>query len=224
MGETKRGLRVTVEDLEEGMTETLELPRVGFTALGSGTVPVACTCRDAASACGTCLSFGPRNVKFGTLEASGSTQTVNVGNCTPGDPGGSESVCGGMRVVLPLPPSTNNLYATVMRRGKPVRVKSKEGKAFDAIVAHRVLHWCLENGRYAAVPPPPYRLDIWIYPKDRRRDASNFIKATEDAIFAAINRNDRLVVDVRARLGAVDKQNPRAEATLEHVEPATQEV
>lgn len=163
---------------------------------------------------GTDVVQNPKDGMLAPLTAVVEPGVVSVVN--PNDSGGSTGVCGETRMILtlPLPPSTNNLYATVMRRGKPIRVKSREGKAFDAIVAHRVLHWCLTHGSYAAVPSPPYRLDILIFPKDRRRDASNFVKATEDSVFAAINRNDRLVVDVRARLASIDKADPRVVVTL----------
>lgn len=94
-----------------------------------------------------------------------------------------------MTYTLPWPPSLNNMYPTV--RGR--RVLSAEGKRFKAsVVAH-----VLSQGRPAKPLAGRLRLEVLVYPPDRRRrDLSNLVKAVEDALTAAGVWEDDSQVDV----------------------------
>lgn len=111
----------------------------------------------------------------------------------------------------PMPPSTNNLYATV--RGH--RVKTRAAREYAELVSRRVWLW---RQMWGAPPSPPYRLTIVLHPATRRRiDVSNSIKCLEDGLFDGLGSNDKTVVEVVARVGERDPLNPRADVTLEHV-------
>ena len=109
---------------------------------------------------------------------------------------------------LPCPPvSTNHLYATVMRNGKPVRVKTKPAKDYTKLVVSAMTEWRFTYG--LRPPGPPYSLVIHVYPPARREppDTGNCIKLLEDSIFEAINKdsaeqaNDRNVEMIHIRRG-----------------------
>jgi Holliday junction resolvase RusA-like endonuclease len=93
------------------------------------------------------------------------------------------------------------------------RVLSPEAVAFYRDVAAVVVP--------AGWTPPaavPLGLVLDLYPPDkRRRDASNLIKLTEDAIFGALGEDDVRVVHLEIRKHAPDPQRPRIEARLSAV-------
>ena len=104
-------------------------------------------------------------------------------------------------VRLPLPVSTNGLYANLpaasSRKG---RAKSKRYRA-----------WIHEAGLALAIQRPgrvsgPVAVEILVRrPDARRRDVSNLIKAAEDLLVAhGVIADDSLVEDVRARWGQVE--------------------
>lgn len=87
------------------------------------------------------------------------------------------------RVWLPFPPSTNNLFAQNRKTGR--RFPSKGYKAWRN-EAHVLL-------RMAKIPrfEVPVVIKLELTPKDNRaRDASNYIKAVEDALVQA-----RILID-----------------------------
>lgn len=94
----------------------------------------------------------------------------------------TQQVPGNSRVV-PIPPSTNHLFATV--RGK--RIKSKKYKAWieEALYALHGWRW---KGAY------PVAIELTIREKvNALRDADNFLKPTLDALVAAgVIQNDSL--------------------------------
>lgn len=115
-----------------------------------------------------------------------------------------------LSVVLPIPPSTNHLYATV--RGR--RVLSEAGRNY-----HSDAGWLVKEAAgligWETREDQRYQLELTLYwPNSLRRDLSNAIKCLEDAAVSALNfddsRIDRLVVE----RGSVDKANPRAELTI----------
>ena len=96
-----------------------------------------------------------------------------------------------LRLRLPFPPSTNQLYATVFKR----RVLSAEGKKYKRYVSQRVP---------VLTPPLEVHESIEIrlkfhYPllfrngKRRKLDISNRIKVLEDAIVDALGEDDSAV-------------------------------
>jgi hypothetical protein len=70
----------------------------------------------------------------------------------------------------PYPPSTNNLYRTVVANGRPVRVKTGKAKEYGQAVGQRV---GIALARAGATPQPPYalHLSVWM-PDAARRDLS----------------------------------------------------
>lgn len=122
-----------------------------------------------------------------------------------------------MELVVPFPPSLNNLYATIMLMNQtPRRVLSKRGRLYHAAVAERVKLWKLQTDRRP--PAPPYSLTLRVYLPDRRRhDLSNMPKVIEDALFAAIGEDDNDVTELHGTKVGLDRANPRVEVTLEGV-------
>jgi len=98
-----------------------------------------------------------------------------------------------VRFILPLPPSVNNLFAT--RRGK--RVPSPRYRAWRDEAGMMVLHQRV--GR--RLPDPPYHLDVWLFPNDRReRDADNYHKAPQDLLASVLHFDDSEVIDASQHL------------------------
>ena len=108
---------------------------------------------------------------------------------------------------IPIPPSVNAQYATIMRRGKPIRISSKEAKTYEAVFKA----WTMNNRETLKVA----REDIirWNKPlsismvvafnrerlvtKDgrlKRLDVSNRTKAVHDLLAAALGIDDCLFV------------------------------
>ena len=112
--------------------------------------------------------------------------------------------------VLPLPPSANNLYAN--KRSSGGRVLTEEGKAYKA----EVMTQLMQEGARARMPKTPVVFSLWLlFPDKQRRDASNCIKAIEDAVCSYLLYDDRHhhVLHVYK---ALDRKNPRAVLLLEH--------
>jgi endodeoxyribonuclease RusA len=118
-----------------------------------------------------------------------------------------------LRLVLPWPPTTNNLYATVSGH----RVKSAEGRRYDLRV--KLVVWRMFDHRAPADSwplEPPYRVSIELHaPRRMRYDVANREKAVMDAIFAAIEEDDSTIDDLRIWRGEPDKVNPRCEVLIE---------
>lgn len=99
-------------------------------------------------------------------------------------------------VDLPLPPSVNALFANV----KGGRVKTREYKAWlDAARYDLITAW-----RAAGKPTWPAKAPMQIHLRlgltDRRRDASNTVKAIEDALCRELpipddRWNDRILIE-----------------------------
>ncbi len=119
------------------------------------------------------------------------------------------------RLVLPLPPSINQQYATVNGR----RVLSKESRVFKKEVTQLVRHFrakgtisdelvaCLRQGFIALF------IDFY-FETPGRRDLDGGLKITQDAICEALGINDNRVVDVHL-VKRIDPLRPRIEVELE---------
>ena len=96
-------------------------------------------------------------------------------------------------LMVPFPPTVNNLFANVSGRG---RVPTARYKAWKIEA-----QWTLRQQS----PLPHFQAAVSLVltmgrPDKRRRDISNFIKAPEDALVeAGILDDDSQVEDVRAR-------------------------
>lgn len=109
-----------------------------------------------------------------------------------------------IRLVFPLPPIENHLYATVNGR----RVKSAEARQYELDVSV----WTSFSGYGPRdVPDGPLSLTIALYLK-WDRDVTG-CKCLQDSLATALGFDDKRI----ARLvvtKAIDKTNPRAEVTL----------
>lgn len=115
-------------------------------------------------------------------------------------------------VTVDIPPSVNSLYATVNGH----RTLSKAGRSYKKDTGWIVKQAASEQGWEGGAL---YALTLHLWFKDKRRqDVSNRVKVCEDTIAEALGFDDRLIVDVRARLAGIDRERPRCEIELEVVE------
>jgi Holliday junction resolvase RusA-like endonuclease len=121
---------------------------------------------------------------------------------------------------IPLPPSLNNAYPS----GKTRRYKSPELVAFK----HEAIPLLRQAANAANFAPPPGAslrlvLRLWFATGQSygASDASNRIKAAEDALAEALGFNDRCVTDVRAIKCGVDRAAPRCEIELTILDAAS---
>lgn len=108
-------------------------------------------------------------------------------------------------LVLPWPPSLNNMYPT-SRSGR--RYLSDEGKAFKAAALAAI------SEQDARSFVGPVKIAMRLYRPQKRGDLSNRIKAVEDVLTAAgVWQDDGQVVELHATRFD-DKENPRAEVEI----------
>lgn len=93
---------------------------------------------------------------------------------------GEQHQTGGVSLWLPFPPSVNNLFAHAPVKGRVRRFPTKGYKAWRQEAVIRILAY--KHPRFTV----PVVIKLELTPKDsRRRDASNYIKAVEDALVEA---------------------------------------
>jgi crossover junction endodeoxyribonuclease RusA len=109
------------------------------------------------------------------------------------------------RLVLPYPPSVNNLYATVNGR----RVKSREGRRYLVVAQQRAI----EQG--VTLMQGDLYVTYAIY-MPRKSDLDNRVKACQDALKGLAWKDDIQVAAFTATRYS-DKHNPRVEVTIEQV-------
>ncbi|MHC4560626.1 MAG: RusA family crossover junction endodeoxyribonuclease [Planctomycetota bacterium] len=115
-------------------------------------------------------------------------------------------------LIVDVPPSLNNLYATSRRHGG--RFMTAQGRQYKKSVGWLTVDammrqvWEYKGGRIA--------LGIGlVFPNKRRRDISNCIKILEDAISEVLGFDDRVVDSVLVQRLKNDKENPHAIVTVE---------
>ena len=115
-----------------------------------------------------------------------------------------------LTMVLPLPPSLNNLYANTPTG----RRMSKEGREYKQEV-HKHLNYQRVRPR---CPQPRYEVWLWfLMPDRRRRDLSNLVKAIEDVVSNYLGYDDSLH-DAMHLYKALDRDDPRCVMVLAHKE------
>ena len=121
-----------------------------------------------------------------------------------------------MTITLPLPPSTNNLYATVRGR-RVLSAKATQYKRDVGMIILQSSHRLrLHERRYS--DQDPFRLTAHIYFKTpRKRDLDGAIKILQDAIFEALGRDDRCVDELHI-YRCIDKEQPRAVVSVEAIQ------
>ena len=123
-----------------------------------------------------------------------------------------------MRLVLPLPPSVNNQYATVNVR----RVLSREAARFKRTV-RTLLRRDIASGAIAATELARLEkayLGLFIdyyFETPLRRDLDGGLKITQDAICETLGINDNRVVDIHL-VKRIDPLRPRIEVELEAID------
>ena len=123
-----------------------------------------------------------------------------------------------MRLVLPMPPSVNNQYATVNGR----RVLSQEAARFKRVaikqVRQAVASGAIPAAEMARLTQGYLALFIDFYfETPLRRDLDGGLKITQDALCEALGLNDNRVVDIHL-VKRIDPLRPRIEVELEAVE------
>lgn len=117
-------------------------------------------------------------------------------------------------ITLSYPPSANHLYATIYVRGRPRRFKSAEARAYTSSVGARV---AIKAEPFSL--RPPYRLMMALWPPDaRRRDVDNTVKIVQDSLAMALEFDDRVIAEVLIARRGVDRENPRAEVTIQEAD------
>lgn len=112
-------------------------------------------------------------------------------------------------VSAPLPPSTNNLYATGKDGRRYLTQKARDYKTN----LQREMMW---RHTKKDVPEPPFTLHFHLrFPDARRRDASNQIKLAEDAIFEFLGYDDSLVYDLHV-WRYIDREEPGMTVEVRH--------
>lgn len=123
----------------------------------------------------------------------------------------------GLRVVLPLPPSVNNQYATVNGR----RVLSAEARQFKAGVKRQIDEMLFAgtlSGKTLTTIQSGY-ISLFIdfyFATPLKRDLDGGLKVAQDALCEALGMNDNRVVDIHL-VKRIDPRNPRIEVQLETI-------
>ena len=102
-----------------------------------------------------------------------------------------------LEFILPFPPTTNNLFMNIPKRG---RIKSKSYRAWEVEAdKYMMLHILKHNAQLIGDVQAEY---IFGRPDKRRRDVTNFEKAIGDTIVRfGILKDDSQIVDIRLRWG-----------------------
>lgn len=122
-----------------------------------------------------------------------------------------------LRLILPLPPGVNNQYVTVGNR----RVLSKQAQAFKRDVAKQIARL-----RAAGDLPPEVEagfkaafLGVYLtfyFETPNRRDLDGGLKIALDALCAALDLDDRAVVDLHLTK-QIDPLHPHLDLDLEAI-------
>lgn len=154
----------------------------------------------------------PKTVSQGTVARSGLVAALLAYRnpaITPDVERAARQSIAMLYVVLPFPPTTNHLYATVNGH----RVKSAEGRAYEQACALAVRDATAPDPDYPddPLPLPPFTLvlHLWV-PDQRRRDLDGCLKAPIDNVFRAIGHDDSTVMEIHA-YKALDRKRPRLE-------------
>lgn len=116
-----------------------------------------------------------------------------------------------LTLTLPMPPTTNLLYATVNGR----RVLSKAGREYKEQAGWQVLIAAKQAGlRIRPNDRMSLTLLAW-FGDNRRRDLSNIIKVLEDSVAEALGFDDTRIDILHVERAGIDHSNPCVAVTLE---------
>jgi hypothetical protein len=125
---------------------------------------------------------------------------------------------GGIHLVLDPPPSTNNLYRTVLLRTRdgrfvPRRRLDLKARRYKCGVAAAIIDWLIDGGAIARRKNTRYAFELLVI-GDRRRDLDNCAKIVLDAVCLGLGIDDARVDSVRITRQAAPNAEYRAEARL----------
>jgi Holliday junction resolvase RusA-like endonuclease len=112
-----------------------------------------------------------------------------------------------IKLTLPIAPSVNNLYFTLIKNGKPMRIPSGDAKKFKKAV---------EKICVAARTKPfigEVAVSLNIYRPRRVGDTENYFKATFDSLKGFAWLDDKQITEVHAWRHE-DPVNPRIEIEI----------
>lgn len=111
-----------------------------------------------------------------------------------------------INLILPYPPSVNNLYANF--RGR--RILSAEGRKFKDNIA------ILARSQGARILAGELAVTFRVYRPRRSGDLDNRLKISQDALKGVCFEDDRQIVELHA-FRFDDKENPRIEIDLREI-------
>ena len=121
---------------------------------------------------------------------------------------GDEQTTGELKLILPYPPSVNNLYATF--RGR--RITSAKGRKFKADIA------VLAKRQGARLLDGDLIITFRVFRPVRRGDLDNRLKISQDALKGICFADDKQIIEIHA-YRFDDKTNPRIEIDLKEIQP-----
>lgn len=116
-----------------------------------------------------------------------------------------------IKLTLDFPPYTNNLYITLMLKGKPVRVPSGQAKKYKKAV-EKICRSRSDIKPFAG----ELRLEMKFYRPRRIGDLDGTFKAVFDSLKGFAFEDDKQIVEIHAQRFD-DKYNPRVEIEITEV-------
>ena len=118
-----------------------------------------------------------------------------------------------MKIILPWPPSVNQMWRTV--RGRPIL--SKIGREYRQAGLAIAVPIAIQTGPFLG--PISVRIDAY-YPDARRRDLDNLGKGPLDLLtHAGLWRDDSQIEFLSFRKSGIDRDRPRLELTVDALDP-----
>jgi crossover junction endodeoxyribonuclease RusA len=120
------------------------------------------------------------------------------------------------RLVLPLPPSQNQIYQVVRRGrrgGRALIALTPQAVAWRAAARTHAQAWAAQVG-WRPTTHTKVKVAIWVWwPNPRRRDPANLLKLLLDALEGVVYDDDRWALPQIVDF-AVDPQAPRVELAV----------
>ena len=112
-----------------------------------------------------------------------------------------------IKLTLPLPPSSNRYWRSIVNNGRLRVLKSKEAREFRERCG-----W-IAKAQVKRKLSGPVALSLMVYFPDRRGDLDNRTKQLFDALQGTVYENDSQVVHYEVTR-KIDKENPRVEVEV----------
>ena len=114
--------------------------------------------------------------------------------------------------LLGSPQSTNHIYKSHCKFGRPCVYMSKEGKQLK-----EDYQWQIKSQYHGEVLTSDLKMtvELWFGTK-RKHDVDNYNKLILDALSGLVYEDDKQIIELTVRKG-YDKKNPRAEVKIEFI-------